>query len=112
MSNRDAAHLAPILELAGLIEERLDDMSCETFLADRHEIDLAAYRLAMIGETANKLSAALKPHHPQIEWAAIYGMRNIIAHDYGRVDGRRLWGAVAESLPLLVAVCRAEKDQA
>lgn len=77
-------------------------------MADEDELDLAAFRLALIGETANRLPVAIKERHPEIGWAAMYVMRNIISHDYGSIDPVRVWQTVQEYLDPLEAVCRAE----
>lgn len=107
----DALHLQQILELIGHIDRRLQGLDRERFRADRDEIDLTAYRLAAIGEATRKLSAALKERHPDIPWDAIYGMRNIIAHDYGAVIPDRVWNVTEGQLEDLERVCRAELAQ-
>jgi uncharacterized protein with HEPN domain len=38
-----------------------------------------------------------------VPFRSIIGMRNILAHDYGRVDPKELWATVHESLPVLLA---------
>ena len=105
---RDEAHLELVLELILHIERRLDDMPFDRFIVDRDEVDLTAYRLAAIGEATNRLSPALKSRHPEIPWAAIYGMRNIIAHEYGAVIPSRVWNVTTDHLDALAAVCRDE----
>lgn len=82
---RDRAHLEQIVELADLIARRLEGLTSERFGADRDEVDLTAYRLSAFGEATRKLSDQLKSRHPSIPWPAIYAMRNIIGHDYGRL---------------------------
>lgn len=104
----DVAHLEQIVELIGHIDRRLAGLDIDAFRQDRDEVDLTAYRLAAIGEATRKLSDALKERHPQIPWAAIYGMRNIIAHDYGAVIPDRVWNVTAGQLDDLEAVCAAE----
>ena len=105
---RDAARLELILELIEHIERRLEDMTLARFAQDRDEVDLTAYRLAAIGEATNRLSAELKQRHANIPWAAIYGMRNIIAHEYGAVIPERVWNVTGEPLEALANVCRRE----
>jgi uncharacterized protein with HEPN domain len=105
---RDAARLELVLELIDHIERRLEGMSLAQFAQDRDEVDLTAYRLAAIGEATNGLSGALKQRHPEIPWDAIYGMRNIIAHEYGAVIAERVWNVTGEPLTALAEVCRHE----
>lgn len=106
MEPRDRARLLLVIELTDLIEERIATLDRRRFVADRHEVDLAAYRVSMIGETTNKLSAMFKSGHPEMNWPAIYAMRNIIAHDYGRINPDRLWAVLVDDLPQLAQLCR------
>ncbi len=107
---RDAARLELILELIDHIERRLKEMTLARFAQDRDEVDLTAYRLAAIGEATSRLSSGLKRRHPHIPWDAIYGMRNIIAHEYGAVIPERVWNVIGEPLDALAAVCRLELE--
>lgn len=59
-----------------------------------------------IGEAVARLSDAFIADHPEIEWRNIKGMRNIIAHDYGRVDYAILWNALAVDVPELASYVR------
>lgn len=74
--------LDSILTMIGRLKRRLRDLSLPMFMADVDEQDLTAYRLAVIGETANKLPPELRARHSDVAWAAMYTMRNIISHDY------------------------------
>jgi uncharacterized protein with HEPN domain len=44
----------------------------------------------IIGEAANRVSRAVQDAHPEIPWAQIIGMRNVLAHGYSVVDVRVL----------------------
>lgn len=107
----DIGHLELIVELIDHIERRLSKISEAVFEADKDEIDLTAYRLQTIGETTNKLTASLKGRHPEINWPAIYAMRNIIAHQYRSLRARNVWNVAMNSLAPLAAVCRAELNR-
>ncbi len=104
----DAGHLEQILELIAHIDRRLSGLDRSRFAKDRDEVDLTAYRLAAIGEATRKLSPELKARQPQIPWNAIYGMRNIVAHDYGAVIPDRIWNVTDGQLDDLERVCVAE----
>jgi uncharacterized protein with HEPN domain len=43
--------------------------------------------LEQIGETAKKLTKETREKYPNINWASIIGLRNMISHDY---EGVRL----------------------
>lgn len=59
--------------------------------------------LQVIGEAARTLSHTFKEKHPQIPWARIAGMRNILVHRYFEIDLPVVWEAVEHELPGLKA---------
>jgi uncharacterized protein with HEPN domain len=90
---RDGLYLAIIAEALADIQRRLADAEFQTFLADRDEQALAAFRLSIVGENANKLSGELKARHPHLPWADMVAFRNIVSHEYHRVDPALVWEA-------------------
>ncbi len=81
MTRQDFHRLDLILQMISHLRRRLKPLSLRAFLGDVDEIDLTSFRLAVIGELTSKLDPALKARHPEIQWQAIYAMRNIIVHD-------------------------------
>lgn len=92
--NRDALYLALIGEAIADIRRRFSDMAFDRFLVDRDEQALAAFRLSIVGENANKLSAALRARHVAIPWADMVAFRNIVSHEYHRIDPALVWEAM------------------
>jgi uncharacterized protein with HEPN domain len=109
--DRDFLIFEQILEMIGHIDRRLQDMSEAAFVRDQDEVDLTAYRLQVIGEATRKLSDVAKSRHPEIDWASIYAMRNIIAHDYGSIVPARVWLVADRELEPLAAACRVEMQK-
>ena len=91
---RDPLYLSLIGEAIADIHRRFGDMAFDAFLADRDEQALAAFRLSIIGENANKLSAELRARHPEIPWADMVAFRNIVSHEYHRIDPALVWEAL------------------
>lgn len=54
-----------------------------------------------LGEAVGRLPDSYRDEHPDVAWRKIRGMRNIVAHDYDRVDPALLWAALAKDLPRL-----------
>lgn len=104
----DADRLRLILHLAGLLEGRLNETTFAAFEGSVDELDLTAFRLGHIGENAQKLSAAIKHRHPEIEWSALVAFRNIMFHSYLRMNPDHIWSAARNSLPVLVTVAKLE----
>lgn len=105
--DRDEGLADLILELIDHLRRRLAAFDLHRFESDRDEIDLTAYRLATIGETTRKLSDGLKAAHPEIDWADMSGLRNVVAHDYLGIDPSIIWNAARHGLDELETACRA-----
>lgn len=108
---RDVDRLEQILELVTAIKRRSANLDRASFETDRDESDLAAFRLAHIGEISRKLSGEIRDRYPQIDWRSIHGMRNVIAHDYGAILPRLLWNVIAKDLDVLEQACRIEFER-
>ncbi len=59
--------------------------------------------LELLGEAAKRVSAPLQRAHPGIGWRDIIGQRNVLAHDYGEIDHRKLFDTARLKVPLLIA---------
>jgi uncharacterized protein with HEPN domain len=92
--DRDGLHLTLIAEAIADIHRRLAPRDLNAFLVDKDEQALAAFRLSIIGENANKLSPELKGRHPALPWRDMIAFRNIVSHEYHRVAPIRAWEAV------------------
>ena len=91
---RDTLYLSLIGEAISDIYRRFSDMDFSLFLMDRDEQALASFRLSIIGENANKLSAQLRSRHPQIPWGDMVAFRSIVSHEYHRIDPALVWEAL------------------
>lgn len=57
------------------------------------------HHLQIIGEASSKLSRSFTEQHPEIPWAAVVEFRNILVHEYFRVDLEIVWRIVEHDLP-------------
>lgn len=53
----------------------------------------------MIGEAAAQLGRDFHAAHPQVPWAQIVAMRNVLVHEYFGVDWQEVWQTVERDLP-------------
>lgn len=65
---------------------------------DRKTSDAVLYNLVVIGEAAAKLSEETRESATEIPWPRIVGLRNLIAHEYFRVDLEVIESILAEQL--------------
>jgi uncharacterized protein with HEPN domain len=65
--------------------------------------DAILRNLEILGEAAKNLSQNARDNLPEIDWKGIIGMRNLLAHEYFRIDKKMIWGVVIHELPKLKA---------
>ncbi len=61
------------------------------------------HHLQIVGEAASKLSASFITEHSEVPWPAIVEFRNILVHEYFRVNLQIVWQVVERDLPNLKA---------
>jgi len=59
--------------------------------------------LELLGEAARRVSPAFQEGRPQVEWKTMVGQRNVLAHEYGLINHRRLYHSARLKIPLLLA---------
>ena len=100
-----AAYLYDMLESAQHILRYMAGVNYEAFWADSEKRDAVAMRLAVIGESARHVTAETAAELTDIPFKDLRGMRNRIAHDYGRVDYTVVWTVTQEDIgPLVTAL--------
>lgn len=90
---RDRALLWDMYDYASEAMQMTSRSSFEEAKGNRELIYALRYVVFTIGEAARHLSTAFQEAHPEVEWAKIIGMRNILAHDYGTVRDDIVWDA-------------------
>ena len=99
---RDAAHLWDMLDAAQQAAEFSAGIDLDQLLADartRYAIERA---LEIVGEAARRVSQETMSRYPEVPWQGIVGFRNVLAHEYGDVDYRRLYTVIKEGVPALI----------
>jgi len=98
----NSTRLEHMLEAAQRIVRRMPNVSLADFLADEDLQDIALRRFMVIGEAASHVSTDVGERFPQVDWQAVRGMRNFVAHEYFRVDLDDVWDAVVGDVPGLL----------
>lgn len=94
----DRSRLLDVIEAIERIE-RYAARGRQAFETDELLQTWVVHHIQIIGEAVRKLSDALRSAHPEIPWAQIIAMRNIVVHDYFGVDTQEVWAAVERDLP-------------
>jgi uncharacterized protein with HEPN domain len=56
------------------------------------------HHLQVIGEAA-AISEDLQARHPEVPWALIIAFRNVLVHEYFRIDLETVWRILEQDLP-------------
>ncbi|MGD1938236.1 MAG: DUF86 domain-containing protein [Cyanophyceae cyanobacterium] len=59
------------------------------------------FHLQVIGEAARSLTEQTRSAYSEVEWRDIIDFRNLLVHEYFRVDLELVWAIVAQELPIL-----------
>ncbi len=95
-----------ILEAIESIQSYTEDMEFATFENDRRTVDAVVRNLIIIGEAATRVPDESAQRFPEIPWAEMRAMRNLIVHEYFGVSDRIIWDTAKNNLPPLVAPLR------
>ena len=105
--------LEDILESIDLIQEWSKGMTeLHDFMISPNRVmafNACVMRLQVIGEHVGKLmKEESRPldKYTEIPWHAIYGLRNIISHEYANIDEEVIVSAINEDLPKLKTVIK------
>ena len=100
--NKDRLYLESIRECLERIAEYTSGGE-QDFLTSRLIQDGVVRNLEVIGEATKNLSNELREANPSIPWRQIAGMRDVLIHDYLKVNLSRVWLTVSTDLPQLRA---------
>lgn len=99
---RDAAHLWDMLTAAREAHVIVHDVSLDEFITDRIRLRALERTIELLGEAARRISLPARAAYPDIPWRALIGQRNLLAHEYGRIDPALLYQAASVNLPSLI----------
>ena len=103
MPHRDwCIRIEDILEACRRIVEYVLNMDEQTFAADQRTVDAVVRNLAVIGEAAKHLPEDLITKNPDIPWAEMRGIRNVVVHEYFGISIPIIWKTVQEDIPPLI----------
>lgn len=96
-----------MLRATGSILRYTQGVSLAEFRANPEKMDAVMRNFIMLGEACARIPVAVREAHPDIPWADIRGMRNVLVHEYEVIDLRTIWTTVEHDLPGLVGKLRA-----
>lgn len=95
---KDKNRLEHILDAIDTINNRVEGMTFNDFVADKILFGGIVYHTMIIGEAAYKLSKEFVSSHPDTKWQAIADMRHHLVHGYYQVDATIVWVVIQKNL--------------
>jgi uncharacterized protein with HEPN domain len=91
-----------MLESARKVVRFTAGTTVQTFVANEIVYDAVLYNLQVLGEAAKKIPDPVRQRHPEVDWRAVAGLRDVLSHAYFAVDEAALWKIVSVDVPRLV----------
>jgi uncharacterized protein with HEPN domain len=102
MLNKDYYILLSIQEtLEKILKYGSAYSNAEDLYENDRDFDATMMNFIVLGEQVGKLTDEIKQQNGQINWAKIYGLRNIIAHHYFGINVDLIWQIVKNDIPKL-----------
>ena len=101
MSRDYNLYLQDIFECCENAVSYTDGMTFAEFSDDQKTIDAVVRNLEIIGEAVKNVPTETLQTKPEIKWKQIAGFRDIIIHQYFKVDLEIVWDVVQNRLPEL-----------
>jgi uncharacterized protein with HEPN domain len=103
-----APRLTDIIEAIEHIRSEMAGVTIEAFEADWRKRWLVERGVEIISEASRHLTDELKSRHPEIPWAKVAGIGNVLRHEYEGVAPPVMWKLAQDDLTPLEEVCREE----
>ncbi len=100
---RDEAAVLDILRAARLARAFLGSLKKDDLLRDAKTQSSILHQLLVVGEAVKRLSPDFRAEHSRIGWKRIAGTRDVIIHQYDRIDIDEVWHTLTVDLPELIA---------
>ena len=92
-------YLEDILISMKRIIEYIGDKDFEEFRENNMVVDAVVRNFEIIGEATNNLPDEVKDRHSEIPWRKMYGIRNVVSHEYFGIDYEMIWEIAKKNLP-------------
>ncbi len=106
-------YLEDMLQAMDRIDEYLTGLDFKKFKQTYIVVDAIIRNFEIIGEASKNVPTNIQKKYPEIPWRKMYGLRNLIAHEYFGIDYEMLWEIAKKNLPQnridLIEIIRKEK---
>ncbi|MFA9466397.1 MAG: DUF86 domain-containing protein [Velocimicrobium sp.] len=105
--NRNADVLRHIVDYCNEINNTIERFgnNYETFSKDSVYQNAVALCVLQIGELTTHFTEDFKNTYNEMPWNQIKALRNVVAHNYGKIDKETLWETISNDIPQLQNYC-------
>lgn len=97
--SRDKASLLDIFRAGKLVLEFAKGINRADLETDEMRLSAILYQIGIMGEATKRLSGEFRKQNAHIPWIQVSGMRDIIFHQYDRLDLDVVWVVIEHSIP-------------
>lgn len=92
-------YLEDMLHSMERIDEYLGNLDFKGFKKNNMVVDAIIRNFEIIGEASKNIPKNVQDKYPDIPWKKMYGLRNLIAHEYFGIDHGMIWEIAKNNLP-------------
>lgn len=92
-------YLEDMLKSMLRITEYINNKNFSDFKKDYMLVDAVVRNFEIIGEASKNVPLEIQEMYPEIPWKKMYGLRNLISHEYFGIDYEMLWEIASTNLP-------------
>ena len=81
------------------ILEYVEDKDFKKFKQSYMVVDAVVRNFEIIGEASKNIPDQVKEKYPELPWKKMYGLRNLISHEYFGVGYEMIWEIITTDLP-------------
>ncbi len=96
---KDIIRLQHIAQAIESIYQFIGKQEFEDFQSDKLVQSGVIRQFEIIGEASRNVSSSIKEQNPDIPWNEVAGLRNLLVHEYFRVDISTIWETYLQDLP-------------
>jgi uncharacterized protein with HEPN domain len=96
---RDESRVRHMCRALAKIVEKSTGLTRESLVEGEDNTELIIHYLTILGEAANNVSDEFAQRYPDIDFAAMAGVRHRLVHDYANIDLDIIWEIVSQDVP-------------